>query len=155
MAKDEPKKTETPAPAPVTFDHPGRKVWVLVPGDSLERDIVLKKLEGEFFPLVETLPTVTSDLTLEKFRGGEVVYVAHPIDARIKGPDGRFSPGTDVHVSRPVDTSEAVVTDGEGFASLDPQKVISKLSSAVKPARAGRCYYLNVSGDLRCKVQNY
>lgn len=154
MAKDEKKPEAPPAPEPV-FSHPGRKVFVLVPSDSLERDIVLKKLESDFFPLVEILPTVTSDLLLGKFRGGEIVYVAHPVDARVKGPDGRFSQGTDVHVSRPVDTSEAVVTDGEGFASLDPQRVVAQLSGLVKPARTGRCYYLNVSEDLRCKVQNY
>jgi hypothetical protein len=157
MAK-EPTKTETPAPAPEptpVFSHPGRKVWVLVPGDQLERDIVLKHLENELFPLVEVLPTVTSDLTLEKFRGGEVIYVAHPIDARVKDAHGRFTAGTTVHVSAPVDTFEAVVQDGEGFSSLDPQRVVGALSRAVKPSRAGRCYYLNVSEDLRCKVQNH
>jgi hypothetical protein len=153
MAK-EPTKTETQAPTPFFF-HPGRKTFVLVPGDALERDIVLKKLEADYFPLCEILPTVTADLLLGKFRGGEVVYIAHPVDARVKGPDGRFSQGVDVHVSGPVDTSVNIVQDGEGFSSLDPQAVAGQLSGAVKPGRSGRCYYLVVSEDLRCKVQNH
>jgi hypothetical protein len=151
MAKD--PAPVTPAPEP--FSHPGRKVFVLVPMDSLERDIVLKHLETEVFPKCETLPTVTSDLLLGKFRGGEVVYVAHPIDVRTKQADGRYAQDVGVHVSKPVDTGECLAQDGDGFSSLDTQAVVGKLSSTVKAQRAGRCYYLNVSEDLRCKVQNY
>lgn len=156
-AKDAPKtEIEKPAePKPVTFDHPGKRVFVLVPADSKERDIVLKHLEDELFPQLERLPTVTHDLRLNRFRGDEVVYVAHPMDARVKGADGRFGQGAIVYVSAPVATDGFLSSDGEGFTTLAPESVVAAICTLVRGSREGRCYTLRVSEDFVAKIVNY
>jgi hypothetical protein len=144
-----------PAPAPEPFSHPGKRVFILVPQDSKERDIVLKFLEDTLFPLCETLPVVTSELKLERFRGEEIVYVAHPIDGvRQKGQDGRFRSVVTVHVSAPADLSAFVSQDAEGFASLSPLACEVAIAPLCKPTREGRCYQLRMSQDNICKLFN-
>lgn len=153
MAKTE-SKTEAATQEP--FSHPDKRVYVLVPADSKERDLVLVYLEAELFPLCAKLPVVTYDLRIGKFRGDEVVYVAHPVDARVKDPvTGRYSAGTEIHVSKPVEMSQFLAEDADGFRTLTPDAVVRALSPLCKTSREGRCYYLRVSEDHICKVVNY
>ena len=148
------KKEPTPEKKPTPFAHPGKRVYLLVPSDNKEADIVLKHLEQEIFPQLETLPRVTTQLEVNKFRGGEIVYLAHPVEARLKQPDGTFREGLTVHVGGPADTASAVGEDAEGFPMVNTDEIVKLITPLTKGNPKGRMYQLRLHPE-HVKLVNY
>jgi hypothetical protein len=142
----EEKKTPA-APKAVQFDHGSKSVYVLIPCDLKERSFCLEALE-EPFARLETPPTVRTEIRLAKLPSEAVLYVCHPVSARVKSSDGYFSNQDTLHVSNPIDIGKFnAAADEDGISLLDIFGLTDAIVKACLTTRAGRVYRAQLSAE--------
>lgn len=76
--------------ATARFEHPGKKVFVLLPYNGIDERTAKEFLEDEL-ALMEKPPALTNTLKVGMLTDQYVVYVAHALAQRVKGEDGRYA----------------------------------------------------------------
>lgn len=114
MSKAQTEFVSTPA----QFSHPGKKVFVLVPTDDIERRKTTEALNDELFGALEHPPLVIDKLAVGRVSDLNVIYVAHKLKVRGKLPDGKYGLVEKLHVSTPIDCAKFVLPSLDDGMSL-------------------------------------
>lgn len=140
--------TTPSAPPSVTFQHGDKNVFILIPYNSLDAEICLKRLE-EISETVENVPTPAQMISVSQIPLDSILYVMHPVKRREKTPRGKFRIVRAAHLSRPIDVlKEAVAASGKNsFKTLDVNKLSQLVTSVCANDPKGRFFRGQVSGE--------
>lgn len=129
---------ETKKPAQL-FDHPGKRVVILIPTDGREQQFCEEKLQ-DYQNQVENFPRVVTKLVPGKLPADTVVYIAHKTFRREQDPETKLWATRPVlHISKPVFVANYILgsQDPDDFGgSTNVAALIDAMSLATdqKPA---------------------
>ena len=125
------------APETVQFNHPGKKVFILIPVDANAARLILDELEPLIFEMAHP-PKIDDKLRLGLMRDNMIIYVA-VTDEKRTVENRKMRMTTFVKISDPIDCSQfGTSTVDDGLGGVDEGKLCDAIQKVAMPFSARR-----------------